>query len=90
MTISILGIDIGKNSCSGVGVDDKGAVTVRRTMRRQTLIEFVSKIPTCILHHCYGGVLRCSSPGQAFRVPRARGPTDVAGICRTLSEVMVT
>jgi predicted NBD/HSP70 family sugar kinase len=33
MTISILGIDIGKNSCSVVGVDDKGAVIVRRTMR---------------------------------------------------------
>ena len=49
MTISILGIDIGKNSCSVVGVNDKGAVTVRRTMRRQTLIEFVSKIPTCII-----------------------------------------
>lgn len=43
MTISILGIDIGKNSCSVVGVDDKGAVIVRRTMRRKTLIEFVSK-----------------------------------------------
>ena len=49
MTISILGIDIGKSSCSVVGVDDKGAVTVRRTMRRQTLIDFVSKIPTCII-----------------------------------------
>jgi hypothetical protein len=33
MTISILAIDIGKNSCSVVGVEDKGAVTVRRTMR---------------------------------------------------------
>lgn len=49
MAISILGIDIGQNSCSVVGVDDKGAVTVRRTMRRQTLIDFVSKIPTCII-----------------------------------------
>ena len=49
MTISILGIDIGKNSCSSVGVDDKGAVTTRRTMRRQTLIDFVSKIPTCVI-----------------------------------------
>jgi len=36
MQISILGIDIGKNSCSVVGVDDRGAVVVRRTMRRQT------------------------------------------------------
>jgi transposase len=49
MTISILGIDIGKNSCSVVGVDDKGAVIVRRTMRQQTLIEFVSEMPTCVI-----------------------------------------
>lgn len=49
MTISILGIDIGKNSCSVVGVDDKGAVIVRRTMRRQTLIEFVGKMPARII-----------------------------------------
>ena len=44
MTISILGIDIDKNSYSIVGVDSKGVVIVRRTMRRQTLIEFVSKM----------------------------------------------
>lgn len=49
MHISILGIDIGKNSCSVVGVDDRGAVVVRRTMRRQTLIEFVEKLPTCVI-----------------------------------------
>ncbi|MDR7144758.1 hypothetical protein [Rhizobium sp. BE258] len=49
MTISILGIDIGKNSRSVVGVDERGAVTVRRTMRRQTLIDFVSKNPSCII-----------------------------------------
>ncbi|CUX58222.1 transposase (fragment) [Agrobacterium fabrum str. J-07] len=49
MTISILGCDIGKNSCSVVGVDDKGAVIVRRTMRRQMLIEFVGKMPACMI-----------------------------------------
>ena len=49
MTIAILGIDIGKNSCSAVGVDDRGAVVLRRTMRRATLIEFVSKLPTCVV-----------------------------------------
>lgn len=49
MQISILGIDIGKNSCSVVGVDDRGAVVVRRTMRRHTLIEFVEKLPTCVI-----------------------------------------
>lgn len=49
MTISILGIDIGMNSCSVVGVDGKGSVIVRRTMRRQTLIEFVGKMSACII-----------------------------------------
>ena len=49
MQISMLGIDIGKNSCSVVGVDDRGAVVARRTMRRQTLIEFVEKLPTCVI-----------------------------------------
>ena len=44
MTILILGIDTSKNSYSIVGVDSKGAVIVRRTMQRQTLIEFVSKM----------------------------------------------
>lgn len=44
MHISILGIDNGKNSRSVVGVDDRGAAVVRRTMRRQSLIEFVQKL----------------------------------------------
>ena len=49
MQISILGVDIRKNSCSVVGVDERGAVVVRRTMRRQTFIEFVEKLPTCVV-----------------------------------------
>ena len=49
MQISILGIDIGKNSCSVVGVDDRGAVVIHRTMRRQTLIEFTERLPICII-----------------------------------------
>lgn len=49
MQISILGIDLGKNNCSVVGVNERGAVVVRRTMRRQTLIERVEKLPTCVI-----------------------------------------
>lgn len=74
MTISILGIDIGKNSCSVVGVDDKGAVTTRRTMRRQTLIDFFSKMPTsfiameayCGAHHL--GRLFVSQGSRCYRI----------------------
>lgn len=47
MSIVILGVDLGKNSCSIVGVDGTGAVVVRRSMRRQTLVEYVAKLPQC-------------------------------------------
>jgi transposase len=49
MTIVILGVDLGKNSCSVVGVDAAGAVVVRRSMRRQTLIDYVTKLPACVV-----------------------------------------
>lgn len=32
MTIVILGVDLGKNSCSVVGVDAAGTVVVRRSL----------------------------------------------------------
>src|SRR5690606_42125338 len=48
-SIVILGVDLRKNACSVVGVDVAGAVIVRRSMRRQTLIDYVAKLPTCIV-----------------------------------------
>ena len=35
MEIAVLGIDLGKNSCSIVGLDHGGAVVLRRRMRRE-------------------------------------------------------
>ena len=49
MSSVILGVDLGKNSCSVVDVDATGAVVVRRTMRRQTLIDYVLKLPACVV-----------------------------------------
>ena len=43
MSIVILGIDLGKNSCSIVGLDANGAVIVRRRMRRDGVIAFAAK-----------------------------------------------
>jgi hypothetical protein len=37
ISIVILGVDFGKNSCSIVGVDAAGAVVVRRSMRQPTI-----------------------------------------------------
>jgi transposase len=49
MSIVILGVDLGKNACSVVGIDATGAVIVRRSMRRQTLINYVAKLPACVV-----------------------------------------
>ena len=38
MTIAILGVDLGKDICSVVGLDEGGAVQLRRRLRRKTLI----------------------------------------------------
>ena len=49
MKIAVLGIDLGKNVCSVVGLDPSGAVVLRRRVRRDTLIDLVAKLPSCIV-----------------------------------------
>jgi hypothetical protein len=44
MHITILGVDLGKNVCSVVGLDRSGAVVLRRRARRETLIELTAKL----------------------------------------------
>ena len=45
MSIAVLGIDLGKNSCSLVGMDESGQVVLRRRMRRETVLAFGAKLP---------------------------------------------
>ena len=45
MPIAVLGIDLGKNSCSVAGLDANGAVVLRRRMGRDGLVTFASKLP---------------------------------------------
>lgn len=49
MRISVLGIDLGKNVCSMVGLNGSGTVVLRRRVRRDTLIDLVGKLPDCIV-----------------------------------------
>jgi transposase len=49
MSIVILGIDLGKNSCSLVGFDADGSVVVRRRMRRDGVVAFAAKLPPCMM-----------------------------------------
>ena len=47
--VAVLGIDLGKNSCSLAGLDASGAVVLRRRMTREGVIAFVAKLPSCIV-----------------------------------------
>jgi transposase len=49
MSIVILGIDLGKNSCSVVGLDEDGKVIVRRRMRRDGVIAFAARLTPCTM-----------------------------------------
>jgi len=76
MDIAVLGIDLGKNSCSVVGLDDSGKVVLRRRMQRKTIVNLAAKLPPCIIameaccgaHHlgrllaAQGHILRLMSP----------------------------
>ena len=49
MEIAVLGIDLGKNSCSLVGLDRSGAVVKRRRMRPESIPGFTKSMPSCII-----------------------------------------
>jgi transposase len=49
MKIAVLGIDLGKNSCSVAGLDNSGAVIKRRRMRPESIAAFTDKLPACIV-----------------------------------------
>ena len=47
--IEVLGVDLGKNSCSVAGLDSAGAVVMRCRKTRAGLIKFGSQLPPCIV-----------------------------------------
>jgi transposase len=76
MQIAMLGIDLGKNSCSIAGLDASGRVVLRRRMHRDSVIKFASRLPVCVMameaccgaHHlgralqAHGHAVRLMSP----------------------------
>ncbi len=47
MTIVMIGIDLGKNSCSVAALDEQGAVVLRRRMRPASIASFAAKYMPC-------------------------------------------
>lgn len=56
MEIAVLGIDLGKNICSVVGLDASGRVVLRRRLLRESVVKLTAELPSCIMamEACYG------------------------------------
>ena len=90
MTIETLGIDLGKNLNSVVGLDGDGRVVLRRRVRRTTLAELAAKLDPCTVameaccgaHHVgrlfavHGHEVRLMSPEYVRPYVRAQKNDD--------------
>jgi len=70
--IAVLGIDLGKNSCSLAGLDATGAVIKRRRMRPENIPSFAAGLPRCVIamEACCGAhhlARLLAAQGHAFR-----------------------
>ena len=70
MLIFVLGIDLGKNVCSLVGLDKTGAVVLRGHLRRDDVVDFVGKMEPCIV-----AMEACCGAHHLGRVLGSRGHT---------------
>ena len=68
MDIAVLGVDLGKNVCSVVGLDASGAVVMGRKVRRETLIRLSETLPLCIV-----GMEACCGAHHLGRLFAAHG-----------------
>ena len=68
MTMMVVGIALGKNSCSLAGLDKTGRVVLRRRMRRTSVEAFVKG-----LEHCIVAMEACCGAHHLGRVFAAQG-----------------
>src|ERR1700727_1563622 len=68
MRIAVLGVDLGKNVCSLVGLNASGAVVLRRRAKRETVIALAAKLSPCIV-----GMEACCGAHHLARVFAAYG-----------------
>ena len=66
--VAVLGIDLGKNTCSLVGMDAAGAVVLRRRVHRGGLLALVGTLPPCVV------AMEARTTSRAVRRPRATRP----------------
>jgi transposase len=70
MDIAVLGIDLGKNSCSVVGLDSSGWVVLRRRMQRKTIVVLGARLSPCVI-----AMEECCGAHHLGRLLSAQGHT---------------
>src|SRR5215204_6527295 len=83
MAIAVLGIDLGKNSCSVAGLDGTGRVVLRRRLTRESVVRLAGTLPACVVameaccgaHHL-GRVLREQGHEVRLMSPESCSPTS--------------
>jgi transposase len=80
MQIAVLGIDLGKNSCSVVGLDAVGRVVPRRRLHRDGVIELAAGLPRCVvaMEACCGARWRPAA-GRTISVACCRARATRSG-----------
>jgi transposase len=68
--ISIIGIDLAKNTFQLHGVDFEGRVILRRVFRRDQVVTFFANLPSCLV-----GMEACASSAYWARVIEECGHT---------------
>jgi transposase len=68
MQIAVLGIDLGKNSCSVVGLDAAGRAVLRRRLSRDGVVKLAAGLPRCVM-----AMEACCGAHHLGRVLRTQG-----------------
>lgn len=68
MEIVVLGIDLGKNSCSVAGLDASGRVVLRRRLHREGVLKLAAGLPNCVM-----AMEACCGAHHLGRVLQSRG-----------------
>jgi transposase len=70
MAVSVLGIDLGKSTCSVAGQDDGGRIVIRRRIKRDGLTALTAKLSPCVI-----AMETCCGAHHLGRIMRAQGHT---------------
>jgi transposase len=68
MSVGVLGIDLGKTSCSVVGLDADGRVVLRRRLLRASVVKLAAELPACVV-----AMEACCGAHQLGRVLQNQG-----------------